>query len=161
LGGLDPAATIEHTFSSLSDQILAGRHISQWRDDELQDYCRRYNVGWIVCWSEAARNRLLAWKDAVSLLTLQDGSTGCLLAVKRPYSFSLKGKANLLRADHEQVALADVIPEEGTVVLSLHYQAGMKASPSRVSIEREKDPIDPIPFVRLRLPHPMSRVTLT
>jgi hypothetical protein len=73
----------------------------------------------------------------------------------------LKGQATLLRADHEQVALADVIPEEGTVVLSLHYQAGMKASPSRVSVERELDPIDPIPFVRLRLPHPMSRVTLT
>jgi hypothetical protein len=161
LGGLDPAGTIEHSFAGLGDQVLAGRHISQWRDEELRHYCRRYNVGWIVCWSEAARNRFQAWKDAVPQLSLHDTGPGSLLAVKRPYSFALKGQATLLRADHEQVALADVIPEEGTVVLSLHYQAGMKASPSRVSVERELDPIDPIPFVRLRLPHPMSRVTLT
>ena len=45
-----------------------------------------------------------------------------------------------------------MVPEDGKVVLSLHYQAGMKALPARVQVEREIDPYDPIPLVRLKVP---------
>jgi hypothetical protein len=161
LGGLDPGATIEHAFASFSDQALAGRHISRWRDEELHDFCRRYNVGWVVCWSAPALNRFRAWSEALPVEPLGDGGRGCLFAIQRPHSFALKGQATWLRADCEQVSLANVIPEDGQLVLSLHYQEGLRASPSRVRVERELDPYDPIPFVRLRVPDPVTRVTLT
>jgi len=51
--------------------------------------------------------------------------------------------------------------EEGQVLLSLHYQHGWRARPGWVQVEREPDPFDPIPFLRLRLSGPVARVTLT
>ncbi len=161
LGGLDPAGTIEHTRGGFADQVLAGKPVSQWKDDELRDYCRRYNVGWVVCWSPAAVARFAAWDGARQVATLSDGGPGALFALARPHSFALKGRATWLEADSDHVALGDVVPEDGKVVLSLHYQAGMKALPARVQVEREIDPYDPIPLVRLRVPAPVTRVTLT
>jgi hypothetical protein len=161
LGGLDPGATIEHAYAGFTGEALAGRAIGLWTDDELRDFCRRYNVGWIVCWSKAARSRISAWRDASPAATPHEEGPGCLFAVKRPHSFALLGKASWLEADSERVALADLVPEEGKVVLSLHYQEGMRASPARVRVERELDPYDPIPFVRLRVDQPVTRVTLT
>lgn len=60
-----------------------------------------------------------------------------------------------------RVTLRDVVPEDGAVVLSLHYQAGWRARPASVRVEPELDPYDPIPFVRLRVAEPVERVTLT
>ena len=55
-----------------------------------------------------------------------------------------------------------MIPDkEGKVILCFHYQAGLQASPSRVTIEPYTDPFDPIPFIRLRVSEPVARVTLT
>jgi hypothetical protein len=76
-------------------------------------------------------------------------------------SFALKGQARLLSADCQHIALADIVPEDGKVVLSMHYHPGLHASPSRVQVEKEPDPRDPIPFIRLRVPGPVARLTLT
>jgi hypothetical protein len=161
LGGLDPAGSIEHTQGGFTDQTLGGRHISQWTDEELSDFCRRYNVGWVVCWSPTAVARFAAWDDARQVATLSDEGPGALFALRRPHSFILKGKANWLAADCEHVALGELVPEDGKVVLSLHYQAGMRALPDRVQVEREIDPYDAIPLVRLKVSGPVTRVTLT
>jgi hypothetical protein len=161
LGGLDPAGTIEHTGGGLVDQSLAGRHIGRWTDEELRDYCKRYNVGWVVCWSPAAVARFAAWEEARQIATLSDNGPGALFALERPLSYALKGKATWLEADCSHVALGEVEPEDGRVWVSLHYQAGMKALPARVQVEREIDPYDPIPFVRLKVPSSVTRVTLT
>jgi hypothetical protein len=79
----------------------------------------------------------------------------------RARSFVLKGQARALQADPEKIALVDVFPEDGKVILSFHYQAGMQVSPGRVQIEREPDARDPVPFIRLRMPDPASRLTIT
>jgi hypothetical protein len=162
LGGLDPQLGIEHAHAGFCDQVLAGRLIGDWSDAELDDFCRRYNVGWLVCWSRAAEQRLRTWKSA-RLVTQLDADGLRLYAVDRVPSYALKGgRVKWLHADSEHIALADVVPNEsGEVVLSLHYQAGMQVSPSRVRLERELDPYDPIAFVRLRLNGPVMRVTLT
>jgi hypothetical protein len=70
-------------------------------------------------------------------------------------------------ADADRVVLADVSPAGGEgapgVLLSLHHQAGLRATPGRVKVEPAEvvNPADPIPFVRLRVDGPVSRVTLT
>jgi hypothetical protein len=161
IGGLDPDAGIEHTAAALNDQGLAGRPLDAWTDTDLQDYCERYNVTRVVCWTEAARRRFGAWKDSEAITELRDGGTATLFRVRRQPSFTLSGSAQLLSADAAGIVLGDVAPRDGKVVLSLHYQTGLTAAPARVIVEPEIDPLDPIPFVRLRLEEPVARVTLT
>jgi hypothetical protein len=160
LGGLDPDANVEHAYASLAEQKLAGRPLAEWTDADLEAFCRRYNVGWVVCWSAPAKTRFDAWHAARRTATLQDGETGGLYTLP-PRSFVLHGRAGVVHADSERISLTDVLPEDGKVVLSFHYQAGLQAQPGRVKVEREADPYDPIPFIRLSMPGPVSRVTLT
>lgn len=160
IGGLTPDACIEHAQTGITDQMLAGRPLAEWSDAELDDFCRRYNIGWVVCWSPGAIARFRTWKGEGAATPVHDDGPGCLFAVQ-PRSFVLKGQARWLAADRKHVALADVVPEDGKVVLSLHYHSSLRASPLRVQVERETDPYDPIPFVRLRVPGPTALVTLT
>jgi hypothetical protein len=164
VGGLDPDASIEHAYADLTDGLLAGRPLKQWSDKELADFCQRYNIGWLVCWSPGAVERFRTWPATEVKAALQDGTqTGYLFQLQRSHSFALIGQAQWLRADCRRIALGDVVPDpkEGVVLLSLHYQSGLQVSPGRIQIERALDPSDPIPFVRLRLPGPVSRLTLT
>ena len=162
LGGLDPDAFIEHSWISFIDGALEGRPIAAWHDDALQEYCKLYNVGWVIAWSPAVLKRFREWEGAVPVADLVDDVPGCIFLVKYAHrNYTLKGKAKMVHADWHHITLADVVPENGVVVLSLHYQAGMRASPSRVQIEREQCGDDPIGFIRLRVAGPVARVTLT
>jgi hypothetical protein len=162
VGGLDPDAEIEHTCAGLAEHSLAGQPLNSWTDEELDAYCRRYNIGWVVCWSPAATERFQAWKGTVLSAIVHDHGTGQVFQVPREHrSYALVGQANWLSADAQRITLGDVVPEKGEVVLSLHYQEGMQVSPSRVEIERFPDPQDPIPMVRLKVAGPVARVTLT
>jgi hypothetical protein len=161
VGGFGSDVCIEHAYPSLVDQHLAGRPIGSWSDVELEQFCRRYNLGWAVCWSEAAVARFKAWGGAKPTTRVMDGNSSGWLFTLQPRSFLLKGQGRWLHADGHRIALTDVVPEGGVVVLSLHYQAGLQVSPGRVKIEREPDPHDPIPLIRLRVPAPVSHLTLT
>lgn len=160
MGGLGPDICIEHAYAGLVGQKLAGRSLSEWSDADLEHFCRRYNIGWVACWTPATIARFKAWNGALATCELSDGEHGVLFNLQ-PRSFVLKGKAHWLHADSRHITLADVVPEDGVVVVSLHYQTGLQVSPPRVQLEREPDPNDPIPLVRLRVPAPVSHVTLT
>jgi len=162
VGGLDPAATIEHGGIGIIDQALNGKHISTWSATALEEYCRIYNIGWIACWSPATLHRLQKWPHAELVCELDGETSGFLFAVKQHVpSYTLKGQARLVHADSHHITLADVVPDNGEVVLSLHYQRGLRALPTRVQVECEPKPYDPIGFLRLKVAGPVSRVTLT
>ena len=161
IGGLDPDGFIEHSSISLINQVLDGRGIATWSDEQLMDYCRRYNIRWIVAWSPEVIQRFSEWPDAEKRTELVDEETGWLFEVKRTPNFALKGQAELLEADGQYITLGNVVPHKGEVIISLHYQAGMRASPGRVQVERAKTGDDSIGFVRLRLAVPAARVTLS
>jgi hypothetical protein len=163
IGGLDSEATIQHMALGLNNQKLNGRHISSWRDVVLEDYCRRYNIGWVVCWSPQTIEHFRKWLGpSAEASALNDDGVGCLFTVRGHVpSYCLKGRAEILHADSHHITLGDVVPENGVVVLSLHYQRGFRAVPSRIQIEREADAHDPIGFIRLRVDGPVARVTLT
>lgn len=163
LGGLDPDGFIEPSSISFLDQLLAGRPISSWTDNQLDAYCRRYNIGWVVCWTPAAVKRFSEWDGVESHVPLVDDVAGKLFTLKRQRrTYALKGQATLLHADAQHITLGDVIPDEnGVVVLSFHWQSGLRAAPGRVQVEREPDGHDPIGFIRLRMDSPAARVTLT
>src|SRR5260370_40696409 len=92
---------------------------------------------------------------------VSDDAQGSLCEVKRSLRYAHKGKAEVIQADSRFITLKNVEPDTVEVVLSLHYQAGMHASPGRVQIDVEKSGDDPIGFVRLRLAEPAACVTIT
>lgn len=163
MGGLDPFNTIEHSSLGLVSDWLESpsKPLRNWSDEALDDYCRRYNIGWMVCFSPDAIERFQHWKSARVLGEFNDGDKGYIYAIDRPHSFTLKGKARLLHADSQQIMLADVVPEDGVVVLSFHYQSGLRALPTRIAVEAEPDGNNPIGFIRLHMSGPAARVTLT
>jgi hypothetical protein len=163
LGGLDADADIEHAYARLTSQTLAGKSLADWKEDkDLAEFCRHYNVGWVVCWSPATIKRFRDWPQAKQLAKLECDGSGVLFAVPHDsHGFIRKGKGEWLGADSERIVLGDVVPEGGEVVLSLHYQEGLRVSPSRVRIERDLDANDPIPFIRLKMSGPVACLTLT
>ncbi len=171
LGGLDAEADIEHAAGGLVDGILAGRPLAEWTDAELHDYCERYNIGWVACWSPRSRERFGRWAEAgagVELPACSGADDRRLFTLRRRHTFALHGSARLLAADSQRIVLADVQPQRagpddhrGQVVLSLHYQAGMRVAPSRVRLERAEESPDSIPFVRLVVDDPVTRLTIT
>jgi hypothetical protein len=165
VGGLDPAANLEHACADLVEEQLAGQPIAAWSDADLEAFCKRYNLGWVVCRSAAAVERLESWcrsgaAERTAALSI-DHETGYLYTLRRERSFVLKGKARWLQADCRHIVLGDLVPDDGTVVLSLHYQAGMQVSPGQVQVEKDPDSLDPIPLIRLKLPGPVTRLILT
>ncbi len=163
IGALDPDGFIVHSSVGLIDENLDGLPIGSeaWTNEKLTDYCRRYNVRWIVAWSPTVIQRLEEWGDARKVNRLVDEEIGWLFEINRTPNFALRGQAELLEVDGQSIRLANVVPHNGEVVISLHYLAGMRASPGRVQIERATSGDDQIGFVRLRLAVPASRVTLS
>jgi hypothetical protein len=168
VGGLDAEGGIEHATNGLVDGALAGRPLEEWSNIELEDYCRRYNIGWVVCWSEGACKRFARWQTAGTgkpLPATEEGE-GRLFTLRRKATYALSGGTVSWRsADARRILLADAVPaepgEDGQIVLSLHYQAGMRVSPSRVRLEQAVDSQDTIPFVRLRMSEPVGRIMIT
>jgi hypothetical protein len=161
LGALGAGTDLEHGSMALRNGILAGRPMWIWSDEELECYCRRYNVGWFVCSGEMARERLSRFASAELLPSPAGWEGRSFYAIRRPHGYLLRGTARTLKMEPQRVTLTDVVPENGTVLLSLHYQHGCQVRPAWVLVEREPDPYDPIPLLRLRMPGPVARVTLT
>jgi hypothetical protein len=162
VGGLDPGCGIEHMTDGLSQQNLGIRPLAECSDEDLADYCRRYNIGWVVCWTKPTTERFSRWSAAERIARLGSDGEGTLLAIRRTHSYVLEGKARWLGAEMSRIRLADVVPnKDGEVLLSLHYQEGLCASPARVEVERDKrDPNQDIPFIRLKVNAPVAHLTL-
>ncbi len=167
IGGLDPDSTIEHAAIGLIDHQmpgppLVGRQLSLWTDAELEQYCRRYNIGWIVARSAESAVRFRAWSGAVETASFNDEEPAVLFTVANaPRTFALRGQATVLHMDAHRITLADVVPDNGVVDLSFHFQTGMRASPESVTVKAQQGDDDPIPFLRICLDGPMARITLT
>lgn len=172
LGGLDPDAKFEHAFCRLRGDMLNGQRLTEWSDAELEEFARRYNVGWVVVRSAAARDRWQRVPFAREVGQYRDGGEVRLFQLDRPRSFVLLGQANWQQADRRKIVLTDLVPVDAphpdggaipakVIVLSLHYQAGLRASPGVLAVERDPDAHDPIPMLRLRVSGPLSRVVLS
>lgn len=160
LGGLEPTGRLEHMYARLADGSLNGKPIKDWSDAQLLQFFDRYNVGWLVCWSPESIERLKRCRWAAPIADLNDVEPGTLFILNRKPTYFLKGRGQWSQADVQRVALAEIVPEDGEVILSLHYQSNMRVSPGYVQIERHLDLDDPIPFVRLRTPGPVARVSI-
>ena len=162
LGGLDPESGIEHSYCNLRNGKLAGRAFDSWTASELQVYVRRYNVGWVLCRTPAARAMWTAYSDIEEVARFHDHGEVVLYVIHRKHSYVLAGSATIERADASKIVLTDLVPNDaGEVILSYHAQNELQAVPLIVRMSTSPDPHDPIPFIKLIMPGPVSRVTLT
>lgn len=162
VGGLDSTPRIEHMQSGLFDGRLAGRPLEDWSPESFLAYCRTYQVAWVAVRNENSKAWLRTVPGISIVFSPGERDTGpCLMRIPgSSQSIALVGSARIISADTGQIILADVIPSRGLVVLSLHYQTGLVASPGRVEVERELDFRDPIPLIRLRMDEPATRLQL-
>lgn len=158
VGGLGRAAAIEHAAGRLREGLLAGRYAANWTDAELLDYCRRYNIGWVVCRTPAVVERLRHLPAAEPLPPLPNGDPW--FVIRREPSFFLVGRGKVHRCDSQSLTLLDLQPVNGQVVLSFHCPPRVWAASKWVRVEKEPQIDDAIPFLRLRLAEPMTRLTL-
>src|SRR5262249_1661592 len=99
IGGLDAEHLIQHSSITLCDGSLTDPPIATWSDEALDDYCRRYNIGWVACWSPASVARMQNWKAATFVAALHDDGEGALFSVRAGnHSYVLRGQAELIRA---------------------------------------------------------------
>jgi hypothetical protein len=161
LGGLSPDISIDHMHARLADGKLVNRPVGDWTDEELAAFFERYNVTRAICRTPESIARFRRLAGAAVLAEFADGA-GVMFAIDRRPSYVLKGRAVVTQMDWKRVALSDIEPdEEGVVVLSLHYHTHWRVTPGYVMIERDVDVTDPVPMIRLRLPGPVSRLTMT
>lgn len=165
LGGLDPEAGVEHSYCAMCSRQLTGRQLVEWSDADLDAFCRWYNVGWVVARSPEVIARWGRYPPAREAARVHEaGRPVVLYALDRPRSYILSGSARWETATPRRIVLTHVLPgPEGDVQLSLHMLEGLRVSPSYVRLERLPDPTgrDPIDHIRLSLPGPVPRVTLT
>ncbi|MBA4064600.1 MAG: hypothetical protein C0501_12980 [Isosphaera sp.] len=165
LGGLDPESGVEHGYCAMCCRQLGGRGWGEWTDPELRAFCDWYNVGWVVTRSPEAAGRWAAYPPAKEVARLAEGGREVVVfALDRPRSFVLTGAAAWESAGPGRVVLTRVAPNPaGYVELSLHWVDGLRVFPSYVRVEVLKDPTgrDPTHHVRLVVPGPTPRVTLT
>ncbi len=157
MGGLESDELIEHFGSGLVQGKLAGSPIETISDRDLNNYFNTFNIGWVVCSSNESIKRLTALPRVA-----RHGQIGGkpLFRIERTCSFVLRGQADLVSASPDGVILGNLRPEDGQIVLSFHYHSRWEAIPSRVVVERELDPLDSIPLVRLKMEGPASRVVI-
>jgi len=161
LGGLAPEVSIDYQHTRLADGKLVGRPIGQWTDDELTQFFDRYNVTRVICRTPESTARFRLLRGAAVVAEFKD-EAGVMFALDRRPTYVLKGRATVTQMDWKRVALSDIEPDEdGVVVLSLHHHANWSVSPGYVVIERDVDVTDPVPMIRLRLPGPVTRLTMT
>ncbi len=71
----------------------------------------------------------------------------------------LRGRARLADVDFNRIELADVVPHEGSILVSLHWIDGWKTDPP-LTVGPEPVPLDTVDFVRIDLPGPVARLVI-
>jgi hypothetical protein len=89
----------------------------------------------------------------------QNESVYALYRIERTPSFFLRGAGRLASVELNRVELADVVPEDGEIVLSLHWLDTWRTDPP-LPLAPVPVPGDPVPFVRIRLEKELGRIVL-
>lgn len=79
--------------------------------------------------------------------------------VERPRTFFLRGTGRVVAMGPDRVELADLVPDGGSVVISLHWLDAWRADPP-LAIGPQTVQLDPVEFVRIDCPGPVPGLVL-
>lgn len=144
IGGPYPVNFLLHSVVDFKNGELLGRTMRDWTPTELGRFLDNYNIGWVVCWSNAARS----WLDARTGMATRIGEFDRFRVheVARPHGFLLKG-AGHVTADYNRIEVTGAAGEE--LVLSYHWLESLRSSPP-IPLSRYPIPGDPIGLIRVR-----------
>jgi len=133
-------------FAGFWDGFLFGRPIESFSSAEFADYLDLYNIGWILVFSDEAKQFL----DRQPELTPLDGfGPFQTYAAKGPRSFFLEGSGKVTARSFNRVELDQL--SGSSVVLKYHFEPGLTAVPF-AQIEPAQMLDDPVPFIRIVAP---------
>jgi hypothetical protein len=160
VGGLSNDVKIDHMHVRLADGKLVGKPIADWSDADLARLVIRFNITRVVCRSPESIERFRKLPNTAVVAEFKD-KAGVMFALDRRPTYILSGRGTVTQMDWKRVALTDLEPDEnGVVVISLHHHSNWHVTPGYLIVEKDVDVTDPIPMLRLRLPAPVSRVTM-
>lgn len=165
VGGQYQVTPLPHHHVALGDFNLAGRAIDAWRPEDLRDYLRRYNVGWLVCWSQRTRavaHRLPFAKPMGALRrhsTRSDENAYEIFRLDTESGWLARGKGRVVAATLNRIELVDVVPDEGRVTLRWHYLETLATTPP-CPLERAPAGDDPIGFISILIDRPVERLVI-
>ena len=153
IGGPLPNAFIRHHYASFHDGYFLNRPMREYNDSELAAKLELYNIRWAFAWSEASKTRLEKFPAAKSAVRFEDLE---VFEIARPSNWFLAGSGEL-KADYDKIELDNLKPENGGVVLKMHWLDGFRAEPA-CELFRYDFGGDPIGFIGLK--NPAAKVTL-
>jgi hypothetical protein len=107
-------------------------------------------------WSTMVR---LAGLEVARRYMLGGERTYAIYRLDRPRTYFLRGRGRIISVEPNRIELADVEPDGGAVVLSLHWLDTWRTDPPLI-LRPEPAPPDPVDFVRIEVPGPIPRLIL-
>jgi hypothetical protein len=128
----------------LTEGSLGGRPIDGIPPAELTRYFDRYNVGWIVAWSEPSKR---VFEGLANVRRIARRGKFALYAIARRHSYFLVGHGRS-EAHYDRLVLDGLTPGS-TVVVAYHYLDTLRTD-SGHAIHRHAHVGDPIGFIEVR-----------
>ena len=153
IGGPLPNAFIKHHYASFHDGLFLNRPINEYNDNELFEKIDLYNIRWAIAWSDASKSRLEKFGYARKAAQFEDLE---VFEIAGSADWFMVGKGTLL-ADYDKIELKDLKPENGKIILKMHWLDGFKPKPE-CELFRYYAAGDPIGFLGLK--NPASEVVL-
>ncbi len=160
VGGLGRAevVNIEPLQVRLAMGSLMGKSIELWNQSDLTAFINDWNIGWVCAFQAVSIQRWLAMPGAIVVAELPQG--GKLIRLPRRFSYCKQGHATLNFTGQRRLILTNLVPQDGQVVLSLHYHATMHTVNNKARLDTWQHAFDGIPMLRLRISGPMERLTI-
>jgi hypothetical protein len=135
-------------FAGYWDGFVFGRPIHSFSPSDFTEHLSRYNIGWILAFSETSKRSLERMPGIVPLDRLGNVQT---YAVTGAHSFFLEGSGKIAARSINRLELEQL--SGPSVVLKYHYVPGLGSTPpARLGPAKVGD--DPIPFIRVISPPP-------
>lgn len=149
-GGIIPwSENSEWTFSYYADARIFSRSIESFSLNEIKEYFKIYNIGWVICWTGISESFFLRYPEYFT----PEKSFGLfrVFSVKGARSF-LHGAAGRARFNRVKGCLEVSLDKKAdAVVLKYHWWKRVKTSPP-LEIEKIKIGDDPAGFIKVKRP---------
>jgi hypothetical protein len=151
IGGPYPYVFLSYHYADFHDGKFLGRKIGSYSDREIAESLNRYNIRWIVCWSEDCNNYFLS--NPYDFRYLKSiGKFAVFEWVQYKYNPFLAGSGYII-ADITGIRCYRVKPENGKVVLKYHWFDGLVIRGGG-RLREAKDARYPIGFIEVDDPAP-------
>jgi hypothetical protein len=143
IGGPYPEMPIRPHRADLASARFFGEDLASWSPERFAAQLDRYDVGWTVVWSTAARTYL----EAIPAVVEPAGEAGPfhLFRTRRRGSFFLRG-SGLIDARYDVIEVRNASP--GGVVLKYHWYPGFCSDPP-LPVGPYDDPDLAAPFIHV------------